>query len=192
MCNLKCSFCPTGGDYSEISTNFSVKDYDDAYLETIVESRLSELKVSADGASQESYSKYRVKGEFERVVHNMKRLKEVKKACGSDLPHVTYKFLLNKFNQHEIEQAKELAEECGADFLLHENFWCPTELRDEWIADPVRDKYGELTPQGIEMRRGETIHTFCRQMWDWVIINANGDVYPCCLIYKPNEAVPTS
>jgi len=33
------------------------------------------------------------------------------------------------------------------------------------------------------------IVTYCRQLWDTLVVNANGDVYPCCLIFKREHAI---
>jgi radical SAM protein with 4Fe4S-binding SPASM domain len=172
-----------------ISTNLSVKDYDDEYLETLVGSGLTEILVSIDGGSQESYEKYRIRGDFHRVVRNMAAIDRVKQRLGSQTPFVRYKMLLNKHNQHEVEEARRIAEECGAIFSLEKNFWCPDDLRDEWIADSIRAEYGDLTPSSVSMRRTGTIHTECRQLWDSIFVSANGDVFPCCLVYKPSQRV---
>ncbi|MEM7350299.1 MAG: radical SAM/SPASM domain-containing protein [Acidobacteriota bacterium] len=205
------------GIYTEISTNFSMQDFDDDFFERLVDSGLSELKVSVDGASQETYEKYRVRGDFERVVRNMQRLAEIKRARRRSYPHVTYRMLLNKHNQHDVAAAAEIAEACGADFNPDPGFWCPDDERDEWMADTVAaqaDANGSgngtasnspepgtptadvpLTaandsvpgkPAPIERA---PIETYCRQLWDTVIVNANGDVYPCCLIFKPEHEV---
>lgn len=177
------------------SVNFSARDYDDAYMEELVNCGLDTIHVSVDGASQEVYSKYRVKGEFTRVIGNMRRLNEAKKRLGRSNPTMNYKLLLNKFNEPELEEAKKIAQEVGAEFLLHEHFWVPEELRDEWVADAYRQKYGALPvtstarEDGEMRRRGDEIHTECRQLWDSVLVNANGDVYPCCIVQHADHRV---
>jgi len=197
------------GAFTEISTNFSMRDFDDDFFEALIDSGLSELKVSLDGASQETYEKYRVRGNFERVVRNMKRLDAIKRSRRKSYPHVTYRMLLNKHNQHDVEKAGEIAAACGADFNPDPGFWCPDDERDEWMVDSVDSPGdpGEGEVASIEMgpqlsgasalasttqRVSETddaIETYCRQLWDTVIVNANGDVYPCCLIFKPEHEV---
>ncbi len=177
------------GRETSISTNLSVKDYDDKYMEELVSSGLTEMDVSIDGASQETYGRYRIRGDLDRIIRNMKKIHEVKKALGSETPLVRYKMLLNKINQHEIEKARSLAEECGAEFYLPEHFWCPDELRDEWVADSVKENYGGVAPTSVSMTRTETIHTECRQLWETVLVGANGDVYPCCIVFKASQRV---
>ncbi len=185
------------GAYTEISTNLSMKDFDQDFFERLVDSGLTELKVSVDGASQATYEKYRVGGDFERVVGNMKRLAAVKRARRRSYPHVTYRMLLNKHNQHDVERAARIAEECGADFNPDPGFWCPEEERDAWMADAAPGGAPTVAAPTVAAPQspgpvpaaggGDAIETYCRQLWDTVVVNANGDVYPCCLIYKPEH-----
>lgn len=183
------SYFSERGRPTTISTNFCVQEYDEAFLEKLVRSGLTDMDVSIDGASQETYGRYRIRGDFKRIIRNMKRLNEVKKSLGSETPLVRYKMLLNKINQHEVEKARRIAGECGAEFSLPEHFWCPEELRDEWVADSVREAYGDLAPTSISMTRTQTMHTECRQLWDTVLVGANGDVYPCCIVFKASQKV---
>jgi len=182
-------FFSSQGTRTEISTNFSAADYDERFLEKIVNSGLTRLLVSVDGASQQTYEKYRVRGNHQRVVANMRRLAEVKRTLDSALPQVSYKMLLNRFNQHEVDQAREIAASCDAEFVLNERFWCPDELRDEWIATSVLESHQAAIPQGFSSEPEETISTFCRQLWDSVIVNANGGVFPCCLLFHNEDMV---
>lgn len=171
---------------TEISTNLSQRDYDEAYLATLVSSGLSVLIVSVDGATQETYERYRIRGNLERVLANMRRLSEVKRELRSETPRVVFKMLLNRHNQDEVEAAERLARECGADFLLNEKFWCPDEVREEWAAG---DTSVPTPVQGYTIEPEEVISTYCRQLWESVIVTSTGDVHPCCLTYEPQHAI---
>lgn len=177
------------GKLTNVNSNLSSRDFDPQFCRKIIESGLTELYVSVDGASSESYKRYRVGGNFERVLSNMRALALAKREWDSATPRIYYKMLLHRYNEHEIEVARALAEDCGAELLLHENFWSPAELRDEWTARSVREKYGDTPVTSVDMRGQKPIHTECSQMWSSVLINANGDVYPCCLICKPRWRV---
>ena len=171
---------------TEVSTNLSQRDYDETYLATLVEAGLSTLIVSIDGATQESYERYRIRGNLERVLGNMRRLMEVKRELRSETPTVTFKMLLNRYNQEEVEAAEQLAQEVGAVFLLNEKFWCPDEVREEWVAG---DASVPTPPQGYTIKHEEVISTYCRQLWESVIVTSTGDVHPCCLTYEPEHAI---
>lgn len=172
-----------------INANFSAKDYDDAFLRAVVQSGLTHLWVSIDGATQESYEKYRVRGNLERVLGNMRRLSAIKKALGSETPHLQYKMLLNKFNEHEVDLAAQHAASAGAELLIHDNFWMPDELRDEWESEKARESRKYAVPTSTRHALADEIDTECRQLWDSVLVNINGDVFPCCLIRDDKHRV---
>lgn len=171
---------------TEVSTNFSQRDYDETYLATLVTSGLSTLIVSIDGATQETYERYRIRGNLERVLGNMRRLVAVMREMRSETPTVVFKMLLNRHNQDEVEAAERLAQELGVVFLLNEKFWCPDEVREEWAAG---DASVPSPLQGYTIEPEAVISTYCRQLWESVIVTATGDVHPCCLTYEPEHAI---
>ena len=168
-----------------VNTNFSTRDFDKVFCRSIIESGLRELFVSIDGATPQSYAKYRVGGSFERVLNNLRLLSQTKQELGAPLPNLYYKILLHRFNEHELESAQQLADECGAELVVHENFWIPEEYREEWQAKKVRSSYGDTPVTSVDMGGQKPIHTECCQLWDSILVNSNGDVYPCCIICKP-------
>jgi radical SAM protein with 4Fe4S-binding SPASM domain len=172
-----------------ISSNLSAADYSREWLRSLVESGLSQLTVSIDGATQETYEKYRVRGDLARVLGNMKRLDEVKRELGVEYPFVIFRMLLTRHNQDEVEQARALAAEVGATFELSHHFWSPEEHREDWQADSLRSVGSEPLTEVYPRETEEEIDTFCRHLWDSIVVNANGDVFPCCLIYKKEHAL---
>jgi radical SAM protein with 4Fe4S-binding SPASM domain len=177
------------GKFVTINANFSHKDYDEEYLTELVQSGLGECTVSIDGATQEAYEMYRVRGNLERVLNNLRKINGIKKRLGTDLPHVTYKMLLNKFNEHQIKDAERLAEEVGADFYAPDFLMIPDEERDAWESEAAKEKYEGLPTTGYAERRGELIHTECRQLWDTLLVNSDGGVFPCCMVYDHDAMV---
>lgn len=176
--------------WTMISTNFSAADYDHDFLASLVRSGLSKLTVSIDGATQEVYEKYRVRGDLARVLGNLERLDEVKRQLGVDYPMVFYRMLLTKHNQHEVEQAREQAEARGARFELNRHFWTTPEARAEWQADELQSQdFTPLVFREQDAEQSSVIDTYCRHLWDSIVVNANGDLFPCCLIYKKEHAV---
>jgi hypothetical protein len=77
----------------------------------IVESGLDLLRASIDGATPESYVKYRVGGNFERAVEFLSRLRDDRNRARSALL-VEWKYILFDWNDsaEEMEHAVELAE----------------------------------------------------------------------------------
>ena len=68
-----------------IDTNFSFVKPDDFFY-SIIETGLDFLVVSLDGASQETYSKYRIGGDFGLVTENIKKLLRFDKEAGRVAP----------------------------------------------------------------------------------------------------------
>src|SRR5882672_1862082 len=68
-----------------MSTNLSLK-LSDEYIERLVQSGLDRLVVSLDGTTAETYSKYRLRGDFQLVCENMLRIQAVKKKLGLQKP----------------------------------------------------------------------------------------------------------
>lgn len=71
---------------------------DDRDLRCLIMSGPDEMYVSLDGANQETYEIYRRKGDFARVVRNMRRLNEMKRNMQVLHPLVDLQFLVRKQN----------------------------------------------------------------------------------------------
>lgn len=105
-------------------TNFSLK-LTDEQLERLVKSGLDKLVVSLDGATEESYGKYRVNGQFELVKSNVQRLANIKKELGSVTPHLEWKYVMFDHNLHEVDIVKKEYRDWGFDsfFLVPDRRW---------------------------------------------------------------------
>jgi MoaA/NifB/PqqE/SkfB family radical SAM enzyme len=91
-----------------ISSNFSLK-FSDTDLNDIIDSGLDHLIISVDGIDQESYSKYRIGGNFSLVISNIRRLTSFIKEKNSTLK-VEFQYL--EFVDSTIDRiaVKKLAE----------------------------------------------------------------------------------
>ncbi len=87
-------------------TNFSIK-LNDEKIERLVKSGLDKLFVSLDGATEETYSKYRIGGNFNLILDNVKRLSETKKRLGVKKPKIVWKFIVFDHNRKEKEYVRE-------------------------------------------------------------------------------------
>jgi pyruvate-formate lyase-activating enzyme len=94
-----------------LSTNFSVRFDADA----LVGSGLNFLFLSLDGATQETYEKFRRGGDLGLCLDNVRRVVEAKRRLGSGVPYVVWRFLTFEHNLHEVEAAMALARELGVD-----------------------------------------------------------------------------
>ena len=105
-----------------ISTN--LKYFNDKICSELLESGLDELIVSLDGASQASVSKYQTGNNFNEVIDNLKSLVDRKKKLKVNTLKITWRFLVNSYNEGEIRQAKILSQQIGLDKIGFNKFRC--------------------------------------------------------------------
>jgi uncharacterized Fe-S cluster-containing radical SAM superfamily enzyme len=85
------------------------------------------LTFSVDGATEETYLKYRVGGKLQAVLQAMRSIVEYRKTAQAAKPFVAWQYILFEWNDsdNEIRQAKSMAVELGVDSLL----WVLTHTR---------------------------------------------------------------
>jgi MoaA/NifB/PqqE/SkfB family radical SAM enzyme len=170
-----------------ISTNFSFTKPDD-FFDDLVTSGLDTLVVSLDGASQESYSRYRVGGDYEVVLANIKKLITAKNKVSSKKPKIIWQFLVHKYNEHEISSAQQIADALkitldlrpisladnepdvkheGIDIEERKRQWLPQ--NDTYISDCYKGEY-----------RYPLSNRMCPQLFNRIIVMADGTILPCC------------
>ncbi len=111
----------------------------DSTMENLCKFKFNDLALSIDGASHEIYSIYRRKGDFDKVIENIKKINEYKKKYQTDFPKMTWSFIVFGHNQHELAKAKEMAASLGIDFYASYKL-CDDNEGEEWKA---KEKEGE-------------------------------------------------
>jgi hypothetical protein len=83
---------------------------------------IDEVTFSLDGASQESYARYRQRGKFDLAIANLRALLDEKAKSGRDVPFVNWRYILFNWNDTdtEMELARRLAADLGVDRLCWE------------------------------------------------------------------------
>ncbi len=155
----------------------------------IIKSGLDAILLSIDGLSYEAYSKYRVGANFSNVLKNMLLLKETKEKYNTDKPRITWQFLVNKYNEHEISDAVKFAGKNGIKIVVSEmgladdmpeyNFGDLSELKKKWLPQNpgyIRDYYKGKA-------RHHIAETVCPFLWNSITISVNMKVTPCCHTY---------
>jgi hypothetical protein len=158
-------------------------------LRVAIEAGLDTLVASIDGVTQPAYASYRRKGDVELALGN---LAIAAKLQDTHPLQVTWQFLVNRYNEHELEGARALASALGVGF-------CPRPigvgedvpdlqpapdlpvLIEEWVAraNPyaVRASYGGRCfdrPLGVA----------CGYL-DTVTVHPDLAVGPCCMTVDP-------
>jgi len=124
-----------------ISTNGTVMPV--GWPEIIIkEGLIDRIIFSIDGASQESYGKYRVGGNFDKAFRNMTEFSKYKKSYAKLIPQLEWQYILFKLNDSDVEikHARELAVEHG--LTLHWLYTHTDGNSQKWF--PKSQEYNEL------------------------------------------------
>lgn len=161
---------------------------DEASVEKLILSGVDEIYVSLDGTSQESYSKYRVSGNFKKVVEGLELLLDLRKRLNSKLPFVELQFLVMQHNEDQIPGIRKLAQDIGVDKLILK----PVSFNvSEWNDQGVQERFKDFMPKNEYFRLyrlvGEKlewklpIENKCDYLWRGTVILCDGTIVPCCL-----------
>jgi radical SAM protein with 4Fe4S-binding SPASM domain len=135
------------------SLSSNLQHFSEAAAEQLISSGLDILILSIDGASQESYEKYRVGGDFRKTIDHISLLVKKKRELRSAHPHICWQFLVMRHNEHEVEAAKKMAAELGVDSITIDHAYLPVATREEalqWL--PQDPKYHRYDPAELEKR----------------------------------------
>lgn len=149
-------------------------------LEGLVKYQVRGLTCSIDGASPEVYARYRVRGNFNAVIDNIRKLNAIKLEYKSPYPRLSWQFVAFVHNQHEIPIARQMARELDMDFqvkLSWDDSLSPVsdleQLRAEADGAATRDEH--------RARHGhDYMQTICHQLWARPQVNWDGKLLGCC------------
>lgn len=170
-----------------ISTKISssLNYFDERMAQQTVESGLEELVISVDGADQQTYETYRVGGNLDKVLGGWKALVEAKKSSRSPLPLITVRVLLNRHNESQIADIRELARKTGADNVVVAPILVDTDKPgdvEKWLpSDQRRSYYDYASGEDRTLRKGAA----CPYLWQTCVISWDGGVSPCCWYDDP-------
>jgi MoaA/NifB/PqqE/SkfB family radical SAM enzyme len=146
-------------------TNLSLK-LSDEKLARLVESGVDAIYVSLDGASEETYRRYRVGGDFHRVLRNVNAIAQMKVRLRRSRPRLIWKFVVFDYNRHEIPAVQAKFRQLGFDSC---------EFVEDYDGAIARSTLDEYNARLVRERRG------CYWAWHTATVRADGVVTPCCL-----------
>ncbi len=102
------------GLISAVGTNATL--FNKKNIQRIIKSELDILLISFDGFSKESYEKYRVRADFDKVLANITKLAVEKRKRKARKPVITVTYLVNAYNSHEVNDARDYFTGLGIKF----------------------------------------------------------------------------
>jgi radical SAM protein with 4Fe4S-binding SPASM domain len=158
-----------------VHSNFNI--FDDLMAEKAISSHLTHIYLSIDGATQQTYEKYRRTGELSQVIRNIELLVSKKQTAKSRLPILTWKYLIFPHNVHEIESARQMAKHLKVDAfeLVPGN--------TDNLAVFGREEFHDLSTGRLLTNQRD----FCDALWDSLIVYPDGSVIPCCQAFRKKD-----
>ena len=121
------------------------------------------VSFALDGTDQETYSYYRVGGNYNKVINNMKAF-----IAGGG--HAWWQFIMFAHNEHQVKDAEALSQEYGCRRFM---------IIPSWIYN---SKY--QTPKTYKIKSEEQTerpNLLCRICNGEIFISVDGNYMPCCL-----------
>lgn len=162
----------------------------------ILESGLSSLTISFDGATKRTFEHYRVGGDFNKIFKNAKdlcheKIRRQKLNPNKEYPLICLQFLVMKHNEHEIEKMKQIAKDIlKPDKLLLKStaLWTnlnkceKKDLAKDWL--PKNKKFWRYDDNLNIKGKRKSKYLSCSFLFDQTLILWNGDVVLCCLDFE--------
>ena len=152
----------------------------DEQMQAMVDTEFLGIRLSIDGASPETYSKYRIGGNFDKVIENVKKLIELKKKAGARYPILKWGYIFTEHNELDIGKAKEMARSLGIPIYFKRN-WDKTytPVNREYMKKETG--FEELTESEYSaVHKVNPFNDLCNYIFRKPQINWDGRLLGCC------------
>ena len=162
-----------------VTTSSNAHYFDTKTAEATVASGLDTIIISVDGATQETYRRYRVGGDLQKVLDGTRQLVAAKKRFRSKTPYIYLQFIVMQHNEHELAAMEKLAAELGVDRFLKKTVQVETFAEaQEWLPAAEKFRRYHLTAENFTVKSGGK--GACPRPWLTTLVNWDGAVVPCC------------
>lgn len=156
----------------------------DKILEVLVKYKFTGLTISIDGASNETYIKYRRNGNFNDLISNIEKLNKYKEKYNSKFPILRWQYIVFEHNRKEINQAIDLAIELKMADIYFKNPW-NKDIQIYKIPESSKRKLLEMknsleSDQEVKNILSKNQIPICNQLWIQPQINWDGRLLGCC------------
>lgn len=158
------------GFYTYITTNALLLD--EERINRLLNSGVASVKYSLDGLDKKEYESIRIKGDYDKVINNIKIMKRERDGQGLKVKLIMG-IILAKYNymdkQKYIDRYAELVDEIIFSMISNQ-------------AGFIGSKdYVELAPDDLKVN---TNWRPCRQLWDRMVVAYDGSLVGCCIDFE--------
>lgn len=148
-----------------------------AAIQRLLASGLDKISISVDGITDRTYGKFRVGGDFKRLIRNIASLVTQRDRVKSSLI-IELQCIITKYTEKDIPRMEDFARTLGVDELRLKTLLVQ---REQWKFLLPRDAaYSRYT--GISKSSG------CSKPLRELVVTSDGTVIPCC--YVVGGAIP--
>ncbi len=145
-------------------------------FEIISTSLPDHIVVSLDGLSNETYTKYRVGGDVQKVFDGLEKLSQMPR---SKRPYTELQFLVFSYNEHEIKALQSLKKKYHVDKITLKTAQIYNKSQVEFL--PENKKYSRYNiDQDGEFSIKHSLKKNCKRAVFGTVICHDGRVVPCC------------
>ncbi len=171
--------------YTVISTNGHFLNKENCIK--IIQAGLDKLIISLDGADQQTYQTYRKGGDFHLVTEGIRLLSETRKQLGSKHPFVVIQFLVNKTNEHQVQEIKRLSKDLGANSLEYKSMQIYSDEGLEKFSTTLK-KYNRYRAENNSKSKKSNKKRGCFRLWSHAVFTSEGRMVACCFDKTPDHA----
>ena len=146
-------------------------------LEDLVKYKSSSSQFQSTAPQTRQSQKYRVGGDLERVIGNIKKLNEYKKAHKSKYPRLRWQFIVFGHNLHELRAAQDMAKSLGMDFYAKPN----STTNSTTSYSPIDESSAALVKKETGADIDARTRPWCFQLWLKPQVTWDGQLLGCCI-----------
>jgi len=152
-------------------------------IDILLKTGVKEIKISLDGVDRESYQKYRIGGNFDRVIENIKCLTGRRRELKSNAI-VTLQLLVMSHTEKDIPEFIEQGKTLGADIIKFKSIFI-NDKKYTGLLPKLSRKYSRYHKYPNLVKKTHACQWADKKLY----INSDGIVMPCCFAEHQKEYV---
>jgi radical SAM protein with 4Fe4S-binding SPASM domain len=151
-------------------------------LDDLLKAGLTQLIVSVDTPHPELYSRYRVRGDFDRVSRGFRHAAERKRALGAGTEIIAQYMLMS--GSENLDSIIAHGETLRADKVVVKTLGIGSAVAQpsdrEWALMPEADEFNRYVSREDIRAKVNWEDSRCSYIWRRMVLNSDGHCVPCC------------